>query len=157
MADEFHIEMRLLSQLKYVCAARTAMAEAGKKLGLDEGQCHHVSLAISEALANVIHHGYGDDDTRPIWVRMRPAHDGAAPGIEVVVEDECGEVDLSAIRSRPLDEVRPGGLGVHIIREVMDEVHYELRENGEGVRLRMTKFADTESNPAASAQKGKAS
>jgi len=145
------------STLRYVCAARAAISEAGRKLGLDDSECHHVSLAISEALANVIHHGYRDDETRPIWLGMRPLAGNGAEGIEVVIEDECGKVDLTKIQSRPLEEVRPGGLGVHIIREVMDEVHYEEREDGRGVRLRMKKFADADGSESTSVEKGKAS
>ena len=47
-------------------------------------------------------------------------------------------MDPAVIKSRNLDEVRPGGLGVHIIKAVMDEVSYEKR-NPIGMRLTMTK------------------
>jgi hypothetical protein len=48
-----------------------------------------------------------------------------------------------------LDDIRPGGLGVYIIREIMDEVRYEKREGG-GMRLTLTKRkpADGASQPA---------
>jgi anti-sigma regulatory factor (Ser/Thr protein kinase) len=47
-------------------------------------------------------------------------------------------VDPATIRSRDLDDIRPGGLGVHIIHEVMDEVRYERRDS-RGMRLTMVK------------------
>jgi anti-sigma regulatory factor (Ser/Thr protein kinase) len=56
-----------------------------------------------------------------------------------MIEDEAEQVDPCTIKSRCLDEVRPGGLGVHIIREVMDEVAYECRSGGVGMRLTMVK------------------
>jgi hypothetical protein len=49
-------------------------------------------------------------------------------------------VDPTTIKSRDLDEIRPGGLGVHIITEVMDEVRWEKRTDGPiGMRLTMMK------------------
>ena len=48
------------------------------------------------------------------------------------------QVDPSTIRSQNLDDIRPGGLGVYIIREIMDEVRYEQRDGG-GMRLSMVK------------------
>jgi anti-sigma regulatory factor (Ser/Thr protein kinase) len=59
--------------------------------------------------------------------------------LECDVRDFGRQVDPSTIRSRSLDEVRPGGLGVHIIRSVMDEVEYSRAEGG-GMRLRMLKY-----------------
>jgi anti-sigma regulatory factor (Ser/Thr protein kinase) len=59
-------------------------------------------------------------------------------GVSIVLEDEAKQVDPDQIKSRDLDEIRPGGLGVHIIRELMDEVRYERREHA-GMRLTMIK------------------
>ena len=57
-----------------------------------------------------------------------------------MIEDEAAQVDPAAMQGRELDDVRPGGLGVHIIREVMDEVVYSKRET-KGMRLTMVKLA----------------
>ncbi len=43
------------------------------------------------------------------------------------------------MRSRPLDEIRPGGLGCHIINEVMDEVVLLDRQGGPGNVLELRK------------------
>lgn len=64
--------------------------------------------------------------------------------LRIVLEDEAEQVDPATIKSRDLEEVRPGGLGVHIIKSVMDEVKYERREGvgglgGVGMRLTMIK------------------
>ena len=56
----------------------------------------------------------------------------------IVVEDRAKQVDPETIQPRDLDDIRPGGLGVHIIREIMDHVSYEKRDGG-GMRLSMTK------------------
>ena len=51
----------------------------------------------------------------------------------------CIEVDVDAIRPRDLDDIRPGGLGVYFIREIMDSAVFLPRENGDGNVLEMTK------------------
>lgn len=62
-----------------------------------------------------------------------------SPGsIKIVIEDEAKQVDPEGIKSRDLDDIRPGGLGVHIIKEVMDHAVYEKRAQV-GMRLTMTK------------------
>ena len=64
--------------------------------------------------------------------------------LEIIIEDDARQVDLDTIRSRELEDVRPGGLGVHLISEIMDDVVYEHREAG-GMRLLMRKrLPDTE-------------
>ena len=54
------------------------------------------------------------------------------------IRDHGRSVDPSSIKSRDLDDVRPGGLGVHIMRSVMDRVEYRKR-GLTGMELSMTK------------------
>ena len=97
---------------------------------------------MDEALCNVIRHGYERRRDGPIWLSVWPlpggGGNGHAGGIRIVVEDEARQVDPSQIKSRDLDEIRPGGLGVHIIRQVMDEVSFEKRDTI-GMRLTLVK------------------
>lgn len=73
--------------------------------------------------------------------------------LRIIIEDEARQVDPSQIKSRNLDEVRPGGLGVHIIKSVMDEAVYQPRERI-GMRLTMLKRrqGDKGGQPAAAAR-----
>jgi anti-sigma regulatory factor (Ser/Thr protein kinase) len=55
------------------------------------------------------------------------------------VLQDCGPpLDVERIVPRDLDEVRPGGLGTHFIRSIMDEVTYTHKE-GCGNVLRMVR------------------
>jgi serine/threonine-protein kinase RsbW len=92
---------------------------------------------VDEALCNVINHGYGREPSGRIWMSVWEIP-GDPPAIKVIIEDLARQVDPATIRSRDLDDVRPGGLGVFIIREIMDDVRYEKRPEG-GMRLTMTK------------------
>jgi len=139
MDEHSDLEIRIVSNPRYICAVRLAIESAARSLGAAEQTCGELALVVGEALANVIKHGYQDQTDRPIWVTGSPMQDDGRRCFEVVIEDESQGVDLDQIKSRPLDEVRPGGLGVHLIQCIMDQVEYSHRQDGVGVRLRMRK------------------
>jgi anti-sigma regulatory factor (Ser/Thr protein kinase) len=141
--DHAEIEIRVISKPTYVCTIRQVISSLGESIGMDKLGCGDLALAIGEAVVNVIEHGYGGHEDQPIWIKASPVRKDGCLGLEIVVEDECRGVDLSTIQSRPLDEVRPGGLGVHLIHRIMDEVDYSHRKAGTGIRLKMCKFINT--------------
>jgi len=132
---DLHLEMT--SQAKLLAAARALAGSFAQRIGFNEIQSGQISLAIDEALCNVINHGYDRRTDGRIWIKLWHI-EGDPPGIRIVIEDRAKQVDQDSIRSRDLDDIRPGGLGVYIIREIMDNVEYEQRD-GEGMRLSMTK------------------
>lgn len=148
MSDtKWDIELRILSQPCYLCVARAAVSALLERLGYDEADTGKVILAIDEALANVIRHGYDNRPDGPIWLRFNPTvSNGDRAGFIMVIEDEAKQVDPAAIKSRDLEDIRPGGLGVHIIHQVMDEVEYAPRREG-GMRLTMTKHPSPLNHP----------
>ena len=119
--------------------AREAVAQVADALGFPESDRCHVVLALDEALANVIKHGYGSPCSEPIDIHIAQVERDGRMGVRVTLRDFGRQVEPSAIHGRDLDDVRPGGLGVHIIRSVMDEVTYEQATEG-GMRLTMTKW-----------------
>lgn len=134
-----HITLELRSDPRYLCAARGLVDALAARLGFSDTACCQIALALDEALANVMRHGYERQTDRPIWVYIWPLqHEQSAPELRIVIEDEARQVDPSSIKGRALEDVRPGGLGVHIIREVMDEVSYEQRPE-RGMRLTLVK------------------
>lgn len=137
--DTAHIKLELFSDPIYLSGAREMVSAVSRRLGFDEVTCCQIALAVDEALANIICHGYDRKTDGKIWLYLWPG-DGApgSPTIRIVIEDEARQVDIEKIKSRDLKDVRPGGLGVHIIKEVMDEVVYEKREK-KGMRLTMAK------------------
>ena len=53
--------------------------------------------------------------------------------------DYAKPVDVEKVKPRDLQDIRPGGLGVHIIREVMDEAEFKKPPEGVGNLLELTK------------------
>ncbi len=146
MDERPEIQIQMLSNPLYLSGAREMVSAVARRLCFSEEACGQIALAVDEALCNVIRHGYERASDRPIWIGLWPLGgvgelDGdecPTHALRIVIEDEAKQVDLDLIRSRDLEEVRPGGLGVHIIRSVMDDVRFEHRESV-GMRLTMTK------------------
>ena len=143
-----HIRVELLSNPIYLSGARELVGTVAKRLGFDDLDCSKIALAVDEALCNIIRHGYARATDRPIWISIWPLDtDGQADGIRIAIEDEAKQVDPSAMQGRALTDIKPGGLGVHIIREVMDEATYEKREGKIGMRLTLVKRAPRPAEP----------
>lgn len=136
--------LRLTSHPRYLSGARELVTATARRLGFDETVGCQIALAVDEALANVIRHGYGSQPDRPIWVSIWPLGSSVddAAGMRIMIEDEAAQVEPDQIKGRDLEDIRPGGLGVHIIRKVMDHACYEKREGG-GMRLVMEKRLTT--------------
>ncbi|HRJ50542.1 MAG: ATP-binding protein [Phycisphaeraceae bacterium] len=134
------LTLNMRSDPRFLTGARGLIASVAEKIGLSSTSCAQVALAIDEALCNVIRHGYKKRSDAPIWVMVWVlADEGVGAGLRIVIEDEAEQVDPSKIRGRDLADVRPGGLGVHIIREVMDVAEYEMR-SPVGMRLTLVKY-----------------
>ncbi len=135
------LRLELVSNPAYLCGARELVHQVAKRCGFAEVQASQVALATDEALINVMRHGYEKREDGRIWLEITPlSGEGGVGGVMIVIEDEARQVDPAEIKGRELEDIKPGGLGVHIIREIMDEVKYERRE-GVGMRLTMVKRA----------------
>lgn len=109
-------------------------------LGWGELRIADVVLAVDEALTNVMRHGYENRTDRPIQLLLRTVDDPArGVAVEIEIRDWGRQVPLDQIRGRDLDDLRPGGLGVHIIRNLMDYADYSHADGG-GMRLLMRKY-----------------
>lgn len=142
------VVIQIVSNPLYLSGTRELVSGVSRRLGFAEEACSQIALAVDEALANVIRHGYSKESNKPIWISLFPTPCPGMSGpmgdscqcqsLKIVIEDEARQVDPAVIKSRDLEEIRPGGLGVHIIRTVMDHVQYEKREST-GMRLTMIK------------------
>ena len=92
-------------------------------------------LAIDEAITNVIRHTYKNDSAQDIEITGHSDRDA----LYVSIRDFGPKPDLSKIQSRDLEDVRPGGLGCHFIKEIMDEVEYDIQTHEIGTELKLIK------------------
>jgi len=128
------IDIRIASDPKLLVVVRDVVARFCELMECSDEDQRRIVLAVDEACSNIIRHTYLGDKCQTIDVSCT----GDPGRIEIVLRD-CGPpIDLRRVQPRPLDQVRPGGLGTHFIRSIMDEVEYDY-EKGCGNVLRMAK------------------
>ncbi len=130
--------IQIRTQPTYLPVVRAALGKLCEKLGFDGETAGQVVLSVDEALTNIIRHACGGDPDQIIEIGFLPRSEPGQEGLEIILRDYGKTIDPEQIKPRDLDEVRPGGLGLHIMNECMDKVQYTQAEGG-GTRLRMFK------------------
>lgn len=105
---------------------RQTVRDACRRAGCGEECSEQIVLAVNEASMNVIQHGYRRAADKHFTLRLSVDGDML---IAHLLDNGLPATD-NDLRPRPLDELRPGGLGVHFMREVMDEVAYRPAPEG---------------------------
>lgn len=134
------IEIKLPSDPKFLKIIRSAMNHVGETMGFSQDETNNITLAVDEACSNIIKHAYGGSTNQPIHILCHLYKDR----LEILLRDFGKKADINEIKSRELDDVRPGGLGVHLIKSVMDIVNYD-NSLEQGNQLRLVKFVGKKS------------
>lgn len=121
---------------------REFVAQASRALGADERAVFDLQLGVDEICANVIKHGYGG---RGGEIEITVERAGAS--IRLVVRDwgrafEPDQVPVPEL-DLPLERRKLGGLGLFLVRQVMDEVEFRFDEQS-GNTVTMLKRLDRE-------------
>ena len=133
-------DLTIFSDPANLAKVRVAVETGGKLTGFDQKECAAMALAVDEALTNVIRHAYGGALDKEIKIAIEELNEvDDHQGLLICIRDFGKAVDPCKIKGRELADVRPGGLGVHIMREVMDEVVFKCQPDG-GTLLRMSKY-----------------
>ncbi|ADV61282.1 ATP-binding region ATPase domain protein [Isosphaera pallida ATCC 43644] len=108
-------------------------------LGDDPSIVHDVQLCLEEIVTNIIKYAYAQEGPREIWVRLEYRPDA----LVAQVEDD-GEPFNPLEHPRPdlslgLAEVEPGGLGIELVREYMDDLSYHWNASEGRNCLRMVR------------------
>lgn len=133
------LKLELRSNPEYLCLVRAAVESAAEVLHFPDTDARAIVRSVDEALANVVRHAYRGRPGLPIEVLCNKLQtDGAKgkqDGLEIVLQDEGEPPDPKKFKSRPLNEIRPGGLGLHFIRESMDVVEFRRKKGKNQLRL----------------------
>ncbi len=129
------VSLKVPSHPKYLSLIREVTAGVGLMHGLGQDVVEQIKLAVDEACANVIKYAYKGDAGKQIVVRYRVDPER----FEVVIEDTGIKADPAAITGRRLEDVRPGGLGVHFIKRCFDVFEFDGRKRT-GNRLRLVRY-----------------
>lgn len=136
------LRLELPSNPETLCLARAAVGRAAELLHFSEEAVRAVVRAVDEGLANVLRHAYRGALGLPVELVCRrvrsPSVRGQRDGLEILVEDSGKRANPALLHGRALDDLRPGGLGIHFMRNSMDEVEFS-HKHGKNV-LRLVKY-----------------
>lgn len=133
------VKLNFPSDPRYLGVVRGSIERFAALVGFDEEECRWITLAVHEALTNVIRHAYHSQHDRPVELLLRERDHG----MEVLLVDYGTGVKPEQMSGRDLNDVRPGGLGLHMIREIMDETQYSPLEGRNELRMYKIKGSKT--------------
>lgn len=127
------------AKIEYLDEIIEFILNEGHTLGFEKALLSKINLACEEAIVNVVKYAY-DDTNGQIEIRINPPPDGQGMMIDIIdwgkpfnpLEKPAPDIN-AAVEDRPI-----GGLGIFMIRKIMDEVEY-FREEPIN-HLRMLKY-----------------
>lgn len=148
------VELRIPSELGYEKIAREAVATVAYRLNFTKEKVEDIKTAISEACTNAIRYGSGSDARMKVVVILTADEDK----LDILIKDPGAsgtppvDVDIPDIGGMVEGKRRLGGMGLYIIRELVDEAGFvEAVDEDDGNQFRMVIYrvedTKTESSP----------
>lgn len=131
-----HLSLRIDNSLPELDRVSAAVEDFLGCCGVSMKDAYQIQLVLDELVTNVICHGFDAQGGQPIDISLSRSDEG----LEMLIEDggkpfnplDAPEPDLSS----PVEQRSIGGLGVHIVRKMMDHVSYTRSDGKNTLRLR---------------------
>ncbi len=131
--------MELPCQTENLELIRDFVADVARKSGFNEENINKIELAVDEACTNVVKHAYDREvkckikldiqvNNQEFTIKVKDTGKGFDP-------EQLEDIDMS----KYMKEFRTGGLGIHLMRTLMDEVKYNIKP-GKSNQVVMTKY-----------------
>ena len=135
---EKEFTLKVPSSTENLALIREFVSSAAMQAGFDAKEIAKLELAVDEACANVIEHAYGHDASKEVIVRAKLDENE----FSIDIEDSGKGFDPAEVNQEELELLiskrRTGGLGMRLMKTLMDEVRYEI-EPGKKNALHMSK------------------
>ncbi len=120
---EYSFELKSsLSELDNLCEN---LEDIGQKIGLSKKLIFEINLALDELFTNIISYGFSDKEEHTIKVTMMPQDEVLC----LCIEDDGIPFDPTDFEipdvACSVENCKIGGLGIHIIRKLMDDICYQ--------------------------------
>ena len=138
------VRLSFPAKADYLLLARLALAGLARGVPLGEEGLADLKLAVTEACGNVVRHAYasGEGSVGVVFVIGEEK-------VEMIVEDQgsglaTADVERVLENGTPPEDLAPyeGGMGMAIIRAVVDELDVQDGVDGRGTVVRMTKYLE---------------
>ena len=137
-AEGVLLQLALPSDSSLLCVVRATVARLAALLKFSDADCRSVTRAVDEAMTNILRHSYKGRRDQPIVIQFRQLRQAQDTGLEVLLWDEGPPINSAKLRPRDVNQLHPGGLGLHFIRQAMDTV--EFSRVGDANQLRLLKY-----------------
>lgn len=129
------VGVRILNRREDIRSVIDAVERFAAANGIGSATLHDVSVVLDEALANII--AYGFEPGRQSEISIQTEYEQGT--ISIVIEDQGRPFDPTQAPDpdtvKPLQSRQAGGLGIHFMRSLMDEVSYSRLDGMNRLRL----------------------
>ena len=132
------VRLTFPAKAEYLLLARLTLSGLARELPIEEELLADLKLAVTEACGNVVRHAYpGDEGDVSLVVTIGDSR------LLLTVEDYGAGIrapDLPVDELDELSEPLESGMGMPIIRAIVDELAVEEGSDGRGTVVRMVKY-----------------
>ncbi len=129
------LNLRIPSQTGKLNMAREFVADAAKVFGFKDDDVNNIALAVDEACTNIIKHAYSYDTDKEIDIVVSMKK----PEFEILIEDRGKHFNPNQVPVPNMKEYmshyKRGGLGMYLMKKLMDKVEYSIHPKKNVVRL----------------------
>lgn len=120
-------QLKIPSQSDNLAIIRDVVAKVASRVGFDTDEASKIELAVDEACTNVIKHAYANNSNQMIEVSIKVDQ----KKLIIIVADKGKGFNPDKIELPDLNESikegRKGGLGLCLIKTLMDKVEFEMK------------------------------
>ena len=124
--------LHIAAELENLAVIRRFVEQSATTLGAGPAITSDVVLAADEAATNVVVHGYRG---QPGTIKIEVSRTGDA--LVVCLRDRAAPFDPTSVPppdlNQPLEERSPGGMGIYLMRHLVDEVTYHTTPQGDNM------------------------
>lgn len=147
------VSLNIQSDPRYLGLVRGVVGAFGALMGFDEALVHRIRLAVDEGCTNIIRHAHGGcaDGHIEVTCQARLLPTGRRQ-LVVLLSDDGQPLDCLALEptAQATDPLIPGGLGLQLMRDIMDDVRFSRSEDGRNLLELTLLCPDAASAPPAS-------
>jgi serine/threonine-protein kinase RsbW len=150
------VELKIPSEQGYEKMAMNVAADLATMMQFPRERIDDLRTAVSEACINAMEHGNVNDTSTKVYVVMTADHDRLA--IDVVDEGRSGppptEVTAPDLGAQFAGLAEPGGMGLFVIKSLVDEAEFVEPDLGTGTQFRMVIHLQPRDSATGSAEPG---
>ena len=132
------ISFKLKNSLSELDTLREHLERYAESIGLPKKCTFEINLALEELFTNIFSYGFTDNTEH--WIKIKISHDDET----LIIRIEDDGVPFNPIAAEkpdiesPPEERKIGGLGIHLIKQLMDEIAYERIDNHNFLTMKKT-------------------